>query len=378
MSWLALMDLRHGLLRSIFSSLGMAVLIFAFLLLIALTRTVSQFGDQGGLPQNLIVLEHDVLQPEQSRVDPSLVGQVDDLLGDRAVRVDPVIFRIMRVQEHPIQLRGVAPEAWQTTFRLGLVAGDWPQRPDEVLVGQALADIAGWIPGTEVEIYSRPFQVAGVADGPGTKSQTVWLPFAEASRLFGADKGAQLLVVHLNAAADPVASRQALLDGLRPAGAYDAYFEDALVRQYGSALNDLSSLSYLTAAIAVAAVTLGSHNLAWLAAEERKRLLGVLRALGFDRASVGGFLVTRALVLTTSSYLVALGAATVFLRWGIDAQALLISGAQSSLALTPTMAALGWLLSCLSALVGTWLSATRVLQASPASLLGRGPGGSFA
>jgi putative ABC transport system permease protein len=304
---------------------------------------------------------------------------VSAILGDRLNRVDPVIFRILRVEGVPIQLRGVASESWVTTFRLRLIEGTWPSDSSEVMIGLLAAQGGGWRTGSEISIYGQRFRIAGIADGPGTKTQTVWMSYLAASALFGRERGAQLLVAHLQPSADPLTSRQDLESGLRSIGAgYDAYFEDALLREYGAALNDLRSLSLLTAVIAIAAVTFGSHNLAWLAAEERKRLLGVLRAVGFDRRAVGRYLLFRAGGISVASYLLALAAALLFIRLGMGSNLLAIGGTQTDLSLSLPMAASGLFLACAACLTGTWLSVRNVLSASPASLLGRGPGSSFA
>jgi len=376
---LAIRDLRHDLLTFGFSVVALGVLVFAFLLLIPLSLAITRFGEAGGLPQNLIIVERDILQPEQSRIAPDLAEGVAAILGDRLNRVDPVIFRILRVEGHPIQLRGVATGSWVTTFRLRLLEGAWPTDSSEIVMGQLASQGGGWRTGDEINIYGQPFRVAGIADGPGTKTQTVWMSYAAASDLFGPEKGAQLLVAHLQPSADPLTARQDLENGLRSiAGEYDAYFEDAFVREYGAALNDLRSLSLLAAVIAIVAVTLGSHNLAWLAAEERRRPLGVLRAVGFDREAVGRYLLLRAGVVSVASYLLALAAAILFIRFGVGPNPLTIGGAQTALILTPPMAVLGLLLASAATLTGTWLSARAVLRVSPASLLGRGPGSTFA
>ncbi len=376
---LALQDLRHDRLTFGFSVLGLGILVFAFLLLIPLSLAVTRLGEAGGLPQNLILVEQNVLQPELSRVPPGLAGSVSAILGERLERLDPVIFRILRVEDHPIQLRGVAPEAWTTTFQLQLVEGTWSSAASEIVIGQLAAQGGGWRTGSEINIYGRPFRVAGIADGPGTKTQTIWMSYAAARALFGDDQGAQLLVAHLRPSADPLASRQDLEDGLRSIGApFDAYFEDALLRQYGAALNDLRLLSLVTASIAFVAVTLGAHNLAWLAAEERQRMLGVLRAIGFDRRDVARYLALRAGMITVSAYLLALAAAVVFIRLGLSAETFTVGGTQTDLSLSPGMAVLGLLLACAASLAGTWLSVSRVLTASPSGLLGRGPGATFA
>jgi hypothetical protein len=205
------------------------------------------------------------------------------------------------------------------------------------------------------------------------------MSYLAAIALFGPEKGAQFLVAHLQPSADPLAARQELEDGFHSMAAeYDAYFEDALLREYGTALNDLRSLSVLTVVIAIVAVTFGAHNLAWLAAEERNRLLGILRAVGFDRQAVGRYLLLRAGVISVASYLLALAAAILFIQVGIGPNHLTIGGNQAALSLSPAMAVLGLLLASTASLTGTWVSVRHVLGATPASLLGRGPGSGFA
>jgi hypothetical protein len=272
-----------------------------------------------------------------------------------------VIFRILRIEGHPIQLRGVAFESWATTFRLRLLEGAWPSEASEVVIGQQAAQGGGWRTGSEISIYGQAFRVAGIADGPGTKTQTVWMSYAAAGALFGPEKGAQLLVAHLEPSADPLAARQDLENELRSvAGEYNAYFEDAFVREYGAALNDLRSLSLLAAVIAIVAVTLGSHNLAWLAAEERKRLLGVLRAVGFDREAVGRYLLLRAGVVSAASYLLALAAAILFIRFGRGRTSLTVVECWTALRSDPRWPC--WVPSGVRCdLTGTWFSARAVL-----------------
>ena len=376
---LTLRDLRHDAPTFAFSIIGLAVLVFAFLLMIPLSMAVGRIGEAGGVPQNLIIIERDALQPEQSRVAPGLADKVSGILGDRLERLDPVIFRILRIEDHPMQLRGVAPESWEATFRLRLLEGAWPSNPSEVVIGQLAAQTGGWRTGGTIEVYGRIFQVAGIADGPGTKTHAIWMSYAAASDLFGAQRGAQVLVAHLNPSADPLSSRQDLEAELRAYGSgYDAYFEDALVREYGAALHDLRSLSILTAAIAIVSVILGSHNLAWLAAEERLRLLGILRAVGFDRRSVGRYLLLRATIISAAAYLLAYSGAGLFIRFNAAVGRLTIGGTETALQLSPEVAFVGLFLSCVASLTGTWFTVRSVLGASPASLLGRGPGASYA
>lgn len=376
---LALRDLRHDPLAFGFSLVGVGILVFAFLLLVALSMALGRIGQAEGLHQNLILIEQGVLQPEESRIPPDLASTVAATLGAQLVRIDPVIFRVLRVEGFPIQLRGVAADSWTTTFGLQLLEGTWPSEEAEVVIGHQAAGDGGWQVGDEIRVYGRPFRVAGIAGGSGTQAQTVWMAFHAASDLFGREKQPQLLVAHLVSTADPLAAKQALEAELSSVAAgFDVYFEDALLREYGAALNDLRSLSLVAVVLAVLAITLGSHNLAWLAAEERTRPLGVLRAVGFDGRAVGRYLLFRAVLVSIAAYGFALLAAILFIRLGAGTNHLSIAGARADLQLSPMLALSGLVLASTASLIGTWLSVRQILRRSPASLLERGPGSSFA
>jgi ABC-type antimicrobial peptide transport system permease subunit len=376
---LAIRDLRHAPLAFAFGVLGLGILVFAFLLLIPLSLALGRLGEAEDLHQNLILVERGALQPEESRIPPSLASRVAATLGERLDRIDPVIFRILRVEDLPIQLRGVAPETWTTTFGLRLLEGTWPVDDSQVLIGQLAATDGGWGVGDKITIYGRGFLIAGITEGSGTQTQTVWMSYGAASQLFGSEKQPQFLVAHLAPGVDPLSAKDDVEAGLRSTGTlYDAYFEDALLREYGAALRDLRSLALALVLLAVVAVTLGSHNLAWLAAEERLHLLGVLRTVGFDHGAVTRYLLIRAGIITLGAYLLALGAAGLFIRMGAGVSRLSIAGTPADLSLTLPMALLGLSLTIAAGLLGTWLSVRKLVGRPPALLLGRGPGSGFA
>jgi ABC-type antimicrobial peptide transport system permease subunit len=184
------------------------------------------------------------------------------------------------------------------------------------------------------------------------------------------------MVVNLNPGADPIRAQQDLQTRLNSMGNYEVYFEDALLRKFGAAFQDLRSMSVLLTAIAITAVTLSSHNQAWLATDERKFNLGILRTVGFDRAAVEGYLLTRALLINFAAFLLAYIAARTFIK-GTTLEIFSFGGTRLSLELTPSMILLGLLLSSASTLLGTWLSSRKTTSSTPADLLGRGKGASF-
>ena len=374
---LALKDFKHDLLATGLGALTSGVLIFAFLLLIATSLALSRFAATSGPPLNLYVLESQIISPEESQLPVALVDEVAEMLGPDALRVDPVIFRLMRIEGNTIQLRGVPQEAWEQSFQLRLVDGSWPTRTDQIVVGSLAAERGGWRPGSTVRIYGKDFRISGLADGPGTKTYTVWMSYSTASELFDQPDNFEVLVVNLNTYTDPVAAKQILEQELPSSGTYETYLEDAVLREYGAAFRDLRALSTLLTIIAIVAVTFGSHNQAWLAAEHRRAQLGILRSIGFTRRSVEWYLNLRGLTLNMVGYGLAYLLAGLFVRIVLDGELHSIAGYQLILSLDPPVVISGFVLSSLATLLGTWLSSRNTVASSPATLIGRGPGSAF-
>ncbi len=371
---LAFRDLRRDFLTSGLNVLGSGVLIFAFLLLISLARTLTSFGLETDIAQNLVVLRGNSLSPEQSFIPPTTAGEVRGILGDRQRQIEPIIFRIMRVEDLTIQLRGVAREAWAQTFRLQLIDGQWPSAPNEIVVDQVLGENVGWRPGDAIKVYGSSLKITGTVEGRGSKTLTVWMDYPAAARLFGSDKGAQFIVANLAPGVDPLEAKTDMENGLTELGDYDVYFEEAILREYGTILNDLGALTSLLTGIAMAAVTLSSHNMAWLAADERRQSLGLMRALGFTRMAVSRYLLLRAISIALLSYVLALIAARLYIDLEIGGHLLRMGGVQLSMVLDLPMAGLGLVLACGSTLLGSWISTRSISKYAPASLLGRGSG----
>jgi ABC-type lipoprotein release transport system permease subunit len=371
---IALRDVWHDFLSALLNIIATGVLVFAFLLLISLAFTLTQFGTAQGPARNLLIIESDVLSPEQSELPITLKQTVSEVLDEQIERVDPLIFRIMGVDDLTVQLRGVTPAAWDSTFQLRLSDGDWPANENEILVDQVLAENPGWGVGSQVKIYGHLFDISGVSEGPGTVANTIWMSLNAASDLFQQSDTSELLVVNLNPDVDPIQARQRLQDQLNLSGHYDVYFEDTLLRRFAAAFRDLRSMSTLLTAIAFTAVTLGAHNQAWLAAEQRKVSLGVLRTIGFHRQRVEGYLLSRALIINFIAYFLAFAAASIFIQFGLERPLHSFGGTQLTLSIKHSTVILGFLLSSASALLGTWLSSRKSMSSSPAALLGRGQG----
>ena len=375
MNYFAWRDLIQVPWSALISVIGLAILVFAYLLLAALSDALVSFRKSESPVNTLVLVEGRVVHPESSRVDPGLAGLISTQLSDQVERLSPVIFRVLRIEDHVVQVRGTPVEDWEGTFGLRRLEGRWPDGADEVAIGAGTSHFTGWEHGDTLMIYGSQFDVVGTLNAPGSKFLTVWMPFESARDLFGAERGVQMLVVRLAPGADPLRTQQRVEALVQDRGAYSVYLEDALLQDLARAMEDLRGLSSLITWIAIAAVTLGAYNLTHLAADGRRRTLGLLRAVGFRPRSIQGYLLTRMTILVVAAYALALAAAAIYLSSVQSGRAILLSGTPLSIHIDPQMAALGLLLTAGSSLLGTWISARQVLATPVVELLGRGPGG---
>lgn len=373
MNRLAFRDLVGAPGAAILTLLGLLILAFSYLLLAALSDAIGSFTQSGAPVKNLMLVEGGILNPEDSQVDPNLTSTISTTLGDDLARLSPMIFRVLRIEGHVVQIRATAVEDWPSVFGLQLTEGRWPAGPGEVAIGAGTAHFTGWQLEDQLTIYGSTFRVVALLDAPGGKFLTVWMPLASARDLFGPNRGVQFLVANLRPGADPLSAHRRL-ESQFTGGEYAVYLEDAIVSELAEAMRDLRGLARLSTWIAVAAVTLGAYNLTRLAADERRRALGLLRAVGFSPGSIHRYLLARMTALSAAAYFVALAGAGPYLAALQNRHPIIVAGAPLPLELQPAMVTLGLGLTIAATLAGTWLSARQVLSRRVAQLLGRGPG----
>ncbi|MGD2058346.1 MAG: ABC transporter permease [Anaerolineales bacterium] len=374
MRYFTLQDLRHDVLLTGFNILTLAALAFAFLLMVSLSISMTRFEVSHELTQTLFILQSEVISPEHSRVSEDLADDIADRFDERLIRLDPMIFRIIRVEGTNIELRGITQEAWLQSFHQSLLKGRWPLGSDEIIISQQLAQKTSWEPSDSVSIYGTDFRIVGISDGPGTNSQSVWMDHSTAVSLFGTDRGDQLLVANLHPDYDPVQTKLELESWLDRQGGFDVYLIQGLAREYGNALQGIRALSILLTGLGVGAITLGANNLAWLAAEERKNSLGVLRTLGFNPSMVSRYLILRALVVACIAYASAFGIAWLVVEYALGSDLHTIGATEIGLDLGPGVAFSGLALMLSATILGTWLSSRTIRKSPVTTLLDRGPG----
>jgi ABC-type antimicrobial peptide transport system permease subunit len=188
--------------------------------------------------------------------------------------------------------------------------------------------------------------------------------FDRADSLFEGMSGFQMVTIVPNPGADVGALRQRL--EAVAGGGYAVYFEADLISEQGARQDASENLAAVSTVIGIAALAFGGFNLAALTLLERRRDVGIARALGFARGAVAGLALVRAAMLAVAGFALGAAAALVVLE---SAAATTVR----SFVFDPSLPAAAWVLGAsltiITALAGTWLAVRSAAASSPHALL---------
>jgi putative ABC transport system permease protein len=362
-------DLLHHRREAFLSSVGMAVVMFSFLILNALAQTLQDASNLSTPSRNLIVLPNNVFDYSVANVSAEAFEAVQALLPQPVQRVSPSIVRFTRISGKLAYLRAAPLEDWESIHHLSLLAGRWPRISGEAAVGEGAARAHGWQIGDALRIFGQEFRVSAIFRSPGGVYASVWLPLEAAQELFAPRRAAQMLVVQPAEGADPQALQEQLAALPQLAAGYEVFFEESYNRQHLVMGKDLASLLRVVSAIALFSILFGVYNSVHLSVAERWREIVILRAVGFRSDAIRALLACRALLLGGLALCAGTAAAWAFTAYLAAARPLFILGWSLEFALDwrSAAAALSW--TVLLAPLGAWLATQGLFRQAAAAAL---------
>ncbi|RPI29888.1 MAG: ABC transporter permease [Chloroflexota bacterium] len=367
-------DLRHDIGRSLLTIAGLSIMIVSYLLTSALSEAFDRFGQQPGIAShNLLILSADTIDPMQGSVSQAAldlaVRAVQEKFGPQSIRrVEPTIFRTLRISTNTVEVIAVAPQAMTEVFNLALLEGRYPTGSTEIAASQEAFAASGWQVGQIIEFYGQAFQLVGkVRYDPG-KMASLWMTYAAAEQLFGSRRGFQIGALQIAGELDPEMVRAYLetVPGILPS--YAVYLEQEVHARYAQAVRDILTFTMIMDLLALGVISFGIFNATSLTLAERSRELVLLRVVGFSPGAIGRFLFGRALLQTLAAYGLGWGLAALAIRQNAAAS-FSMHGIQVKLSLSPANLLLGLALTVVFAWFGVWLITFSQGRKNLASLL---------
>lgn len=214
--------------------------------------------------------------------------------GAGVVAVSPMVsgagLALRGEASQAIALMGVELERYQriVNLREKIVAGRWGLAPGEAMIGVELASDLGVRPGDRFTIdtgsVTEPVRVTALLD-MGVKDlnrRTVIIPLRSAQNLLGVPGGATVLDLKV---AD-VWKAETLAQQLRQRYDYDIESWQATNAQLVSALNAQSISTAVIRGVVLIVVVLGIASVLVVSVVQKRKEIGILRAMGTTQAQV--------------------------------------------------------------------------------------------
>ena len=187
-----------------------------------------------------------------------------------------------------VYLRGVKPIAYSVHKRMQLVAGHWPRTNEgEWAVGQKLA--AKWPQlelGKKFHFGRRNWTVVGIfSDDGSARESEVWCDVQDLFADYHGKSTGIANIAHVVLKPGEADSLKATLQK-DPRLALAASSESEFYADQNQLSNQLESYGLLVTSILAIGAVLGGMNIMYAAVLRRRHEIGVLRAVGFGRASV--------------------------------------------------------------------------------------------
>ncbi len=304
-------SLRNALVRwrsTVATVLGIALVVFVFVLLQSLAAGIEKSSGNTGDPRNLLVVrkgstaESASLIGRQNLQDIRYLPEIArNAAGEPVISADVLVLvnlpRRLHNGEANVLLRGVTPRGMELRPQVHLVAGRWfvPGHREVVVSAKLARRFANFDLGSSFKSGSATLTVVGwLAGGGSAFDSECWLDADECRSLFERDMYSSFLIRPVDAAA---AAR--LIDRIENDRRFKLKAErevDYYRKQTMTAAPIKWLGNFLAVTMSVGAV-FAAMNTMYAAVGARTREIGTLRVLGFRRRSVvlallleGGFL----------------------------------------------------------------------------------------
>ncbi len=226
---------------------------------------------------------------------PAALAGIDAIpLRANVAVVAPKLLAAARLSDQNVALVGVDWEEELALKGYWEAEGALPAGPGEVLAGSALAGKLGLHPGQTLDLGGRAFRVSGILQPTGSDDDAVlFAPLAFVQEFTGKPGQAAFLEVAALCSGCPIEDIVTQLQSALPDTEVRALRQVAESRMYAVhfAQNLAFSVSLVILVTACAMIIMSMLS----AVAERRKEIGIMRAVGFSRAKVFALFVTEAL-----------------------------------------------------------------------------------
>ena len=214
------------------------------------------------------------------------------LPADAVVGMAGYRYNTVRINEQPFMAAGTVLSEAQKTSPYWLVRGDWPLSAQEALIGQEVSDVTRLVPGSAFNVIftdrqgkssEHKFTVSGVLQTGGTEEAFVFMSLPDFENMAGAG-GFDIVECSVSLPGAKIEELSARINEAVPA--LTARPVRRVTESETAVLTRLQALVYLVTIVVLLLTMISVATTMLAAVAERRREIGLKKALGAPNSSI--------------------------------------------------------------------------------------------
>ncbi len=221
---------------------------------------------------------------------------IDKIEQGKLVGVAPYRYETVRIHEQPVVAAGTDLSQVQTTSPYWMIDGEWPEKDEEMLVGQNIAESLNLHAGDLVNVmgpteedsedqlnFGVDIRVTGIVETGGKEEDYIYMSMADLETLVGEG---ELDVVELSVSATAeeldryVKTIESEAEGITPR------LVKRVTQSESTVLGKLQALVFLVTAVVLVLTMICVATTMTAVVAERRKEIGLRKALGASDASI--------------------------------------------------------------------------------------------
>ena len=240
------------------------------------------------------------ISPEDVRTAVSVIP------SEKLVGLAPYRYETVRINDRPVMAAATDMEGAKAASPFWAVDGEWPEEGGQIMIGKNVASTYNLKPGKKMTCSYLPeqedvmdnymdFTVTGILDTGGNEEDYVYMSFEDMEELTGESTAYDICELSVSAAADELETISQTINSSAPS--LTARLIKRVTQSETTVLSKLQALVLLVTVVVLALTMICVGTTMTAVVAERRKEIGLRKALGAGNASIVGEFMGEGIIL---------------------------------------------------------------------------------